>query len=148
MPVPQNMKNESQRINGTPSVLGNSISTSSHSSSRFNFDEKNLAEIHKHEFNIFPSPPGQYLLYEKRQMNEPTTAGYTSCGSPSSNLSYNHYIHDSHLSMNFHHSLHPEHVSSIHETNFTKSYTLASPTTIYPTPPPSAVFNHWFNDSF
>lgn len=143
------MKNENQ-INGTPPALWHSGSTSSPLSSRFNFDEKKLAEMQRHEFNIFPSPPGQHILYDKRQKNELTGAGLTSCSSPPSTLLYNQNIHDSHLPMGLYPSQ-QEHAASIHETNSTRNYTLPSPTTIYPTPPPSAFLyghSHWFNDTF
>lgn len=125
------MKNESQQIDGTPPVLWHSDSSSS---AHMNFEEKKIADMHRHEYNIFTFPQRQHTLNDKRQNNE--LASFVSCSS-----------HDSHASMNLQLSQQEHAASFNYETTSTKNFTLQSPTTIYPTPPPSAPW-YWFNETF
>lgn len=136
------MKNVSQQIDGIPPVIWHADSSSS---AHLNFDEKKIAEMHQNELNIFSFSPRQLKLNDKRQKNELAGAGLVSCSSPSLTSSYN--LHDSPTSLNLH-SSQQEHAASLnYEKTLTKNYTLQSPNTIYPTPPPSAPW-YWFNEPF
>lgn len=139
--------------NGTPSLLwpssgaicspssasSSSASSTTRLSNRFSFDEKKLAELQKHDITMFPSPPAQHPLYDKRNksdMTSSTTTGFVSSTSP-----HNENIYDS-LSLGLYPSQ-SEHLVSIQDPISIYS------NSIYPTPPPSTPwYGHFFNDSF